>query len=93
MKLLRTGILGVIEVITSYRQSSAHTDYPLWYYETIVWEVNNPITKGAKMIEGPIDSGVGYREALRSHLDIVADHVARAHPMSEELREQQRAIR
>ena len=52
--LLSTIVLNKWQVTTCYRQSSAWTETPNWYYETYVWELKDG---GRELIRDATESG------------------------------------
>ena len=68
--LIQSYIKGKFCVSTIYRQSSACTESPPWYYETIIWEWDSENKKLGKIL-GQVDSGSYEEGALKSHCGIV----------------------
>jgi hypothetical protein len=70
MKLIQSYVEEKYFISTIYRQSSAITESPMWYYETMVWEWDKDSRQRKSEILQQIDSGSEKSQALKSHLEI-----------------------
>jgi len=57
-------------ISTAYRKSSALSQPPMWYFETMVWEWDNK-TKETREWLNQVMSGVTEEQALESHFGII----------------------
>jgi hypothetical protein len=69
-QLLCTYLKGKYFISTIYRQSSAVTDTPLWYFETMAWEWDNVTKERGQLLEME-DSGTYEEMALDNHFAMV----------------------
>ena len=69
-KLVQSYIEEKYFVSTMYRRSSAMTETPIWYYETMVWEWDKETRQRKPKILDQVDSGGVKDWALKSHFDI-----------------------
>jgi hypothetical protein len=69
-RLIQSYVLNNYVVSTIFRESSACTQSPLCYFETIVWTWN-PATRERGEMLCCEDSGLSAKTALKNHFELI----------------------
>ena len=73
-KVLQTYVFEELFVSTIYRKCTADTDVPIWYYETLVFEIDKATKKLCHILES-FDSGSDVETAFISHCEICRKYI------------------
>ncbi len=69
-KLIQSYVVEKYFISTAYRRSSAATETPIWYYETVIFEWDKDTKECGAMIE-QLDSGMSPAMALQNHFKAI----------------------
>jgi len=73
--LIQSYVKNKYFISTIHRESSAMTDTPIWYYETMVWGWDKEIRQRSEHFLLQVDSGNTETDALNSHLKICRNYL------------------